>query len=97
MPTMSEKDQFPSSCGADGNSESFLIKNSFEKKVMIEIECEETGLMDRIIQLPNALIVQILSRLSITDAFRTTILSKHWQYFWTSIDNLVCDNKKYCH
>ncbi|KAH0695988.1 hypothetical protein KY289_013470 [Solanum tuberosum] len=95
---MSEKGQFPSSCGDDGIPESWLIENSFEKKEKIEIECEETSLIDRIIsQPPDALIVQILSRLFITDAFRTTILSKHWQYFWTSIDNLVYDNKKYCH
>ncbi|KAG5620374.1 hypothetical protein H5410_005592 [Solanum commersonii] len=97
MSTMSEKVQFPSSCGDDGNPESCLIENSFEKKENIEIECEETSLIDRISQPPDALIVQIISRLSITDAFRTTILSKRWQYFWTSIDNLVYDNKKYCH
>ncbi|KAG5621458.1 hypothetical protein H5410_006676 [Solanum commersonii] len=97
MTTMSEKDQFPSSCGDDGNSESLLIENSPQKKAKTETECEETGLTDRISQLPDALIVQILSQLSIADAFRTTVLSKHWQYFWTSIDNIVYDNKEYCH
>ncbi|KAK4709744.1 hypothetical protein R3W88_004257 [Solanum pinnatisectum] len=95
MATMSEKDQFPSSHGDDGNSESWLIENSPQIKAKIETECEETSLIDRISQLSDALIVQILSRLSITDAFRTTILSKHWQYFWTSIDNLVYDNEDF--
>ncbi|KAK4710395.1 hypothetical protein R3W88_004908 [Solanum pinnatisectum] len=92
---MSEKDQFPSSPGDDGNSESWLIENSPQIKAKIETECDETGLSDRISQLPDALIIQILSRLSITDVFRTTILSKHWQYFWTSIDNLVYDNEEF--
>ncbi|WMV15015.1 hypothetical protein MTR67_008400 [Solanum verrucosum] len=97
MATMSEKDQFPSSRGDYGNSESWLIENSPKKKEKIETESDETGLIDRISQLPDALIVQILSRLSITDAFRTIILSKHWQYFWTSIDKLVYDNEEFSH
>ncbi|XP_015162979.1 putative F-box protein At1g49610 [Solanum tuberosum] len=92
---MREKDQFPSSRGDYGNSESWLIENSPKKKEKIETEGDETGLIDRISQLPDALIVQILSRLSITDAFRTIILSKPWQYFWTSIDNLVYDNEEF--
>ena len=52
----------------------FFIDNSPKK---IDIECEETNHIDRISQLPNAIIVQILSRLPPTDAFRITILSKH--------------------
>uniref|UniRef100_M1DUW6 F-box family protein n=1 Tax=Solanum tuberosum TaxID=4113 RepID=M1DUW6_SOLTU len=65
------------------------MENSPLKKAKIEIECEDIDSIDRISQLPEALIVQILSRLSITNAFRTTILSKYWQYFWTCIDNIV--------
>ncbi|XP_049385539.1 F-box protein At5g03100-like [Solanum stenotomum] len=86
---MSNQEQFSSSCGDNGNSESLLIENSPLKKAKIEIECEDIDNIDRINQLPEALIVQILSRLCITDAFRTTILSKYWQYFWTCIDNIV--------
>ena len=54
----------------------------------IEIECEKTNLIDRISQLPNALIVQILSRLTTTDVLRINILSSHCKYFWTSIVRL---------
>ncbi|WMV13841.1 hypothetical protein MTR67_007226, partial [Solanum verrucosum] len=82
--------------GDDGNSESWLIENSPQIKAKIETECDETGLIDRISQLPDALIVQILSQLSITDAFRTTILCKHWQYVWTSID-VVYENEEFSH
>ena len=51
----------------------------------IEIECEKTNLIDRISQLPNTLIVKILSRLTTTDALRINILSSHCKYIWTSI------------
>ena len=54
----------------------------------IEIECEETNLIDRISHLPNTIIVQTLYRLPTTDAFRISILSKHCKYFWTSIVRL---------
>ncbi|KAG5620363.1 hypothetical protein H5410_005581 [Solanum commersonii] len=77
-----------------GNSESLFVENLPQKKVKIETECEET---DRISKLPYAIIVQILSLLSITDVFRTTVLYKDWQYFWTCINNIVYDNKEYGH
>ncbi|MCD7447736.1 hypothetical protein HAX54_033526 [Datura stramonium] len=85
----------PGSCGDDGNSESLFIENSTQKKAKIETECEETDRIDWISQLPDALIIQILSLLSLTDACRTTILSKRWQYLWTCIDNLSYHNKEY--
>uniref|UniRef100_M1DX55 Ubiquitin-protein ligase n=1 Tax=Solanum tuberosum TaxID=4113 RepID=M1DX55_SOLTU len=81
---MSNQDQFSS------NSESLLIENSPQEKEKIETECED---IYRISQLPDALIVQILSRLSITYEFRTTILSKHWQYFWTCVDNIIYEEE----
>ncbi|KAK4709811.1 hypothetical protein R3W88_004324 [Solanum pinnatisectum] len=62
MATMSEKDRFPTSHGDHGNSESWLIENSPQRKANIEKECDETSLIDRINQLFDALIVQILSR-----------------------------------
>ena len=46
MTTMSVKYKFPSSCGDDGNSESFFLLITHLKK--IEIECEETNHIDRI-------------------------------------------------
>uniref|UniRef100_M1C8T9 F-box family protein n=1 Tax=Solanum tuberosum TaxID=4113 RepID=M1C8T9_SOLTU len=82
---MSNQDQF------SGNSETQLIEKSAQKKSNIEIECEE---IDRISKLPQALIVEILSLLPITDAFRTIILSKDWQYFWTCINKIVYDNEE---
>ncbi|KAK4726817.1 hypothetical protein R3W88_031734 [Solanum pinnatisectum] len=81
---MSNQDKF------SGNSKSLLIENSPEEKAKIETECEE---IDRISQLCDALIAKILSRLSITDAFITTILSKHWQCFWNCIDNIVYEEE----
>ncbi|KAK6796301.1 hypothetical protein RDI58_004002 [Solanum bulbocastanum] len=69
---MSNQDHFSQ------NSESQVIENSAQKKLKNETECED---IDRISKLPHALIVEILSLLPITDAFRITILSKYWQYF----------------
>ncbi|KAG5620056.1 hypothetical protein H5410_005274, partial [Solanum commersonii] len=53
---MSNQDQFSGSCGDNGNSESLLIENSPLKKAKIEIECEDIDNIDRISQLPEALI-----------------------------------------
>ncbi|KAG5570958.1 hypothetical protein H5410_060724 [Solanum commersonii] len=84
---MSNQDQF------SGTSENLFIENLPQKKYQnIEIECED---IDRISKLPYALIVQILSLLSITDTFRTSTLSKDRQYFWTFINNVVYDTEEY--
>ncbi|KAK4719222.1 hypothetical protein R3W88_017560 [Solanum pinnatisectum] len=53
----------------------------------------ETGCIDWISQLPDSVIVQILSLLTVTDACKTTILSKRWQYLWTYIDSLNFDQQ----
>ncbi|KAG5629877.1 hypothetical protein H5410_001594 [Solanum commersonii] len=49
----------------------------------------ETGI-DWISALPNFVIVEILSKIPITDACTTTILSKRWQNIWTCIHDLNC-------
>ncbi|KAK4716317.1 hypothetical protein R3W88_014655 [Solanum pinnatisectum] len=81
---MRNQDQF------SGNSESMFVENLPQKKAKMETTCEKT---DRISKLPYSIIVQILSLLSIIDAFKTTVLSKDWQYFWTCINNNAYNNE----
>ncbi|XP_060193448.1 putative F-box protein At1g49610 [Lycium barbarum] len=80
---MGEQDQSPESSCDDGNSDGQILENSPQK----------TEKIDRISELPDSLIVQILSRIPITDACRTTILSKRWENLWTSIDNVIYENE----
>ncbi|KAK6803698.1 hypothetical protein RDI58_001482 [Solanum bulbocastanum] len=47
---------------------------------------EET-LDDRLSDLPDSILLQILSLLPTKEAFTTCILSKSWQYLWTSLDS----------
>eukprot|EP00268_Persea_americana_P058384 TRINITY_DN7056_c0_g1_i3.p1 TRINITY_DN7056_c0_g1~~TRINITY_DN7056_c0_g1_i3.p1 ORF type:complete len:456 (+),score=51.21 TRINITY_DN7056_c0_g1_i3:739-2106(+) len=58
----------------------------------VEIVCEE----DRISNLPDEIIVHILSFLQMKDAVRTSILSNRWRYLWTwnpSLDFSYCKPK----
>ncbi|PHT96587.1 hypothetical protein BC332_34487 [Capsicum chinense] len=91
---MSKQDQSPDSCGDDENSKSLLKQNAPQKKVKIETECDEIDCIDWISQLPDELVIKILSLLSVTDAFRTCILSKRWQYLCNFIDNFIYDNEE---
>ncbi|PKI56110.1 hypothetical protein CRG98_023500 [Punica granatum] len=53
--------------------------------------------VDRISDLPTHLMDQILVRLPIKEAVRTSILSTKWRYKWASIPELVFHNDLECH
>ncbi|OIT28365.1 PREDICTED: F-box protein At5g03100-like [Nicotiana attenuata] len=67
-------------------SSSNLINPPSSKKRKVRINgAEET--LDLLSELPESLLIQILSLLPTKDAFTTCILSKRWQYLWTSVYN----------
>ncbi|XP_071735685.1 F-box/FBD/LRR-repeat protein At1g13570-like isoform X2 [Rutidosis leptorrhynchoides] len=47
---------------------------------------------DRISSLPQNIIEAILTLMPIRDAIRTSILSKKWRYYWTTMPELVFDH-----
>ncbi|XP_073292554.1 F-box/FBD/LRR-repeat protein At1g51370-like isoform X2 [Primulina huaijiensis] len=49
---------------------------------------------DIISNFPESIISRILSLLPTKDALRTCVLSKNWEYKWTSIYNIVIDDSK---
>ncbi|XVE91728.1 hypothetical protein REPUB_Repub01dG0036000 [Reevesia pubescens] len=51
----------------------------------------------RISDLPEDIIKCILARLPIQDVVRTSILSRHWRYKWTTIPVLVFDDEAIHH
>ncbi|PRQ34515.1 putative F-box domain, FBD domain, leucine-rich repeat domain, L domain-containing protein [Rosa chinensis] len=57
------------------------------KKQKLSGEKEEGGSMS-LSKLPDVLIEQIISFLPTKDAIRTSILSKRWEYLWTSLPEL---------
>ncbi|CAH2037914.1 unnamed protein product [Thlaspi arvense] len=48
---------------------------------------------DIISDLPQSIIENILTRLSIRDAIRTSVLSSKWRYKWSTLTDLVFDEK----
>ncbi|KAG5631904.1 hypothetical protein H5410_003621 [Solanum commersonii] len=50
---------------------------------------------DRMSELPESLVLQILSLLPTEEAFTTCILSKRWQYLWTSLNSFIFSPKRY--
>ena len=50
----------------------------------VEMVAERKGLSD----LPDVVIIKVISSLPTKDAIRTSILSKRWEYLWTSIPSL---------
>ncbi|KAL1829856.1 hypothetical protein ACET3Z_008268 [Daucus carota] len=52
--------------------------------------------MDIISDLPQSIIDLILTKLPIKDAVRTSILSSKWRYHWTTMTELVFDEKCFC-
>ncbi|GMY28486.1 F-box/FBD/LRR-repeat protein At1g13570-like [Fagus crenata] len=51
--------------------------------------------LDKISNLPGHVIDQILSRLSVREAVRTSLLSRKWRYKWATLPHLVFDNQCY--
>ncbi|CAI9096888.1 OLC1v1033134C1 [Oldenlandia corymbosa var. corymbosa] len=47
---------------------------------------------DRLIELPNEILSNIISRLTIRDAVRTSILSRSWRSVWTYHVHILCDS-----
>ncbi|XP_059454763.1 F-box/LRR-repeat protein At3g26922-like isoform X2 [Corylus avellana] len=63
-----------------------------EKRVRRTANCSENK--DCISELPDEILVCILSRLTLREAVVTSVLSRRWEYLWASIYTLDFDHKK---
>ncbi|XP_075475651.1 F-box/FBD/LRR-repeat protein At1g13570-like [Primulina tabacum] len=68
-----------------------IDSNAGEKPRMSETDDDGE---DIISNLPESIISRILSLLPTKDALGTCVLSKNWEYKWTSVCNIVIDDSK---
>jgi hypothetical protein len=66
-------------------------KKNHQKKQKLNEEQDTDGNNKCLSNLPEAVLLDILSLLPTKDAARTSLLSKRWKYLWASIPNLVFD------
>ncbi|XP_039170921.1 F-box/FBD/LRR-repeat protein At1g13570 isoform X5 [Eucalyptus grandis] len=62
-------------------------------KTLSQVRTTMMNELDKISELPGHIMDQILSRLPIKDAVRTSILSRKWRYKWSSVPQLVFDDQ----
>ncbi|GMN64164.1 hypothetical protein TIFTF001_033228 [Ficus carica] len=69
-------------------------KKRKHRKGMEQDKEPETVFEDRISELPEAIIIHILSFLPTLNAVRTSLLSKRWRHMWTSVPAIdICDSR----
>ncbi|XP_042483937.1 F-box/FBD/LRR-repeat protein At1g13570-like isoform X2 [Macadamia integrifolia] len=57
------------------------------------MEMASSSTLDMLSNLPESMLNNILSRLSLRDMVRTTVLSTKWRYKWTSVPHLIFDDE----
>ncbi|KAG8369049.1 hypothetical protein BUALT_Bualt15G0109900 [Buddleja alternifolia] len=72
------------STGDNGNS-----PNANPKRKKPNIKDGEEANPDRLSELPEPLLVNIISLLDMKDAVKTGVLSKKWENIWTHVDSIV--------
>ncbi|CAF2272193.1 unnamed protein product [Brassica napus] len=74
----------------------FFSKDNWDddEEELSEGVSEEMSLMDRISDLPDTLLLRVLSLLpSAKDVVATMVLSKRWEFLWLSVPRLVFDDQ----
>ncbi|KAL0785103.1 hypothetical protein Bca101_001348 [Brassica carinata] len=77
------------------NSSLLLPEAPLLQKKTLKIIKEEWDHMDRISELPNALLFEILSYLPTREVVTTMVLSKRWKYLYTFVPTLEYDHNSY--
>ncbi|KAI3462369.1 hypothetical protein Pfo_019032 [Paulownia fortunei] len=75
----------------DSSSKGSGYQESTAKRSKTHHQDEQESGPDRLSELPEPLLVQILSFLEMKDAVKTGILSKMWKHLWTHVDKIVLE------
>ncbi|CAJ2678238.1 unnamed protein product [Trifolium pratense] len=78
---------------SDSNEESLMILENMKKRRRLDNQDNQN--QDRLSELPDCVLLHILSFLNMKHVVQTCVLSKRWRHLWKRVSTLILDSSKF--